>query len=85
MTRGDGVNLPVKFENFTGLYHYHCHDLEHEALRIMRNSRANPNGDGGDLQRGRPVRWRWQGMARASPSIGGGQRAEESHRLPLPC
>ncbi len=34
---GERVKLLVKFEDFTGLYLYHCHNLEHEDLGMMRN------------------------------------------------
>jgi FtsP/CotA-like multicopper oxidase with cupredoxin domain len=27
----------MKFENYTGIYLYHCHVLEHEDLGMMRN------------------------------------------------
>ena len=36
---GESVRLLVKFENYTGLYLYHCHNLEHEDLGMMRNYR----------------------------------------------
>jgi FtsP/CotA-like multicopper oxidase with cupredoxin domain len=34
---GERVRLLVKFEDFTGLYLYHCHNLEHEDMGMMRN------------------------------------------------
>jgi FtsP/CotA-like multicopper oxidase with cupredoxin domain len=34
---GERVKLLLKFEDFTGLYLYHCHNLEHEDLGMMRN------------------------------------------------
>jgi blue copper oxidase len=34
---GERVRLLVKFEEFTGLYLYHCHNLEHEDMGMMRN------------------------------------------------
>lgn len=34
---GQRVRLLVKFEDFTGLYLYHCHNLEHEDMGMMRN------------------------------------------------
>jgi FtsP/CotA-like multicopper oxidase with cupredoxin domain len=34
---GERVKLLVKFEDFTGLYLYHCHNLEHEDMGMMRN------------------------------------------------
>ena len=36
---GERVKLLLKFENYTGLYLYHCHNLEHEDLGMMRNYR----------------------------------------------
>jgi FtsP/CotA-like multicopper oxidase with cupredoxin domain len=27
----------MKFEDYTGIYLYHCHILEHEDLGMMRN------------------------------------------------
>ncbi|MBU2602539.1 MAG: multicopper oxidase domain-containing protein [Actinobacteria bacterium] len=37
---GERVRLLLKFEDFTGLYLYHCHNLEHEDLGMMRNYRV---------------------------------------------
>lgn len=34
---GERVKLLLKFEDFTGLYLNHCHNLEHEDLGMMRN------------------------------------------------
>lgn len=34
---GEQVKLLVKFENYPGLFLYHCHNLEHEDLGMMRN------------------------------------------------
>ncbi|NSW53267.1 MAG: multicopper oxidase domain-containing protein [Anaerolineae bacterium] len=34
---GESVKLLLRFEDFTGLYMYHCHNLEHEDLGMMRN------------------------------------------------
>jgi FtsP/CotA-like multicopper oxidase with cupredoxin domain len=36
---GERVKLLVKFEHYAGLYLYHCHNLEHEDLGMMRNYR----------------------------------------------
>jgi FtsP/CotA-like multicopper oxidase with cupredoxin domain len=36
---GERVKLLLKYEDFTGLYLYHCHNLEHEDLGMMRNYR----------------------------------------------
>ncbi len=33
------VTILLKFEDFTGLYLYHCHNLEHEDMGMMRNFR----------------------------------------------
>ena len=40
MMPGERVRLLMKFEDFTGLYLYHCHNLEHEDLGLMRNYRV---------------------------------------------
>ncbi len=37
---GERVKLLVKYEDFTGLYPFHCHNLEHEDLGMMRNYRV---------------------------------------------
>lgn len=34
---GEKVKILVKLEDFTGLYLYHCHNLEHEDMGMMRN------------------------------------------------
>lgn len=34
---GMRVKVLMKFEDFTGLFLYHCHNLEHEDLGMMRN------------------------------------------------
>jgi len=34
---GERVRILLKFEDFTGLYLYHCHNLEHEDMGMMRN------------------------------------------------
>jgi len=39
---GEKVRILVKFEDFTGLYLYHCHNLEHEDMGMMRNYRVDP-------------------------------------------
>ncbi len=36
---GERARVLLKFEDFTGLYLYHCHNLEHEDLGMMRNYR----------------------------------------------
>jgi len=37
---GERVKVLLKFEDFTGLYLYHCHNLEHEDMGMMRNFRV---------------------------------------------
>ncbi len=34
---GERVKLLLRFEDFTGMYVYHCHNLEHEDSGMMRN------------------------------------------------
>lgn len=34
---GERVKIVMRFEDFTGLYLYHCHNLEHEDMGMMRN------------------------------------------------
>lgn len=34
---GERVKLLMRFEDFPGLYLYHCHNLEHEDMGMMRN------------------------------------------------
>lgn len=36
---GERVRVLVRFENYAGLYLYHCHNLEHEDGGMMRNYR----------------------------------------------
>ncbi len=36
---GEKVRVLVRFENYTGMYLYHCHNLEHEDAGMMRNYR----------------------------------------------
>ena len=36
---GEKARVLLRFEDFTGLYLYHCHNLEHEDLGMMRNYR----------------------------------------------
>lgn len=31
------MDLIMRFENYKGLFHYHCHNLEHEDMGMMRN------------------------------------------------
>ncbi len=38
---GERVKIILKFEDFTGLYLYHCHNLEHEDMGMMRNYRVD--------------------------------------------
>lgn len=37
---GDRVKLLMRFKDYTGLYLYHCHMLEHEDSGLMRNYRV---------------------------------------------
>jgi FtsP/CotA-like multicopper oxidase with cupredoxin domain len=37
---GERVKVLLKFEDFEGLYLYHCHNLEHEDQGMMRNYRV---------------------------------------------
>lgn len=39
---GEKVKILVKFDDFTGLYLFHCHNLEHEDMGMMRNYRVDP-------------------------------------------
>jgi FtsP/CotA-like multicopper oxidase with cupredoxin domain len=34
---GERIKLLLRFEDFTGMYVYHCHNLEHEDAGMMRN------------------------------------------------
>jgi FtsP/CotA-like multicopper oxidase with cupredoxin domain len=38
---GERVKILMKFKDFTGLYLYHCHNLEHEDMGMMRNYRVD--------------------------------------------
>ncbi|NOX61648.1 MAG: multicopper oxidase family protein [Chloroflexi bacterium] len=37
---GERVQVQVEFKDYTGLYLYHCHNLEHEDMGMMRNYRV---------------------------------------------
>ena len=37
MMPGERIRLLLRFEDFTGKYVYHCHNLEHEDAGMMRN------------------------------------------------
>ena len=37
---GERVRVLIKFDDYTGLYLYHCHNLEHEDAGMMRNYRV---------------------------------------------
>lgn len=39
---GERVKVLIKFTHFSGLYIYHCHNLEHEDMGMMRNYYINP-------------------------------------------
>jgi len=34
---GERIRILVKFEDYSGLFLYHCHNLEHEDMGMMRN------------------------------------------------
>jgi suppressor of ftsI/bilirubin oxidase len=34
---GEKITILKRFDDYTGLYLYHCHNLEHEDLDMMRN------------------------------------------------
>ena len=34
---GERVKVLLKFEDYEGLFMYHCHNLEHEDMGMMRN------------------------------------------------
>ena len=34
---GETVRIAVQFDDYPGLFVYHCHTLEHEDLGMMRN------------------------------------------------
>jgi len=42
---GEWVRLLVRFETYPGLFLYHCHNLEHEDMGMMRNLYVLPAGD----------------------------------------
>jgi FtsP/CotA-like multicopper oxidase with cupredoxin domain len=37
---GERVRVLLRFEDYTGLFLYHCHMLEHEDSGLMRNYRV---------------------------------------------
>jgi FtsP/CotA-like multicopper oxidase with cupredoxin domain len=39
---GERVKLLLRFKDYTGLYLYHCHNLEHESQGMMRNYLVQP-------------------------------------------
>jgi FtsP/CotA-like multicopper oxidase with cupredoxin domain len=39
---GERVRFLLRFEDFTGKFVYHCHNLEHEDMGMMRNFQVNP-------------------------------------------
>lgn len=39
---GERVQIQMLFHSYTGLFLYHCHNLEHEDMGMMRNYRVNP-------------------------------------------
>jgi FtsP/CotA-like multicopper oxidase with cupredoxin domain len=34
---GETARVAVRFDDYAGLFVYHCHTLEHEDLGMMRN------------------------------------------------
>jgi FtsP/CotA-like multicopper oxidase with cupredoxin domain len=42
MMPGERVKLLLRFEDFSGMFVYHCHTLEHEDMGMMRNYRIEP-------------------------------------------
>jgi FtsP/CotA-like multicopper oxidase with cupredoxin domain len=34
---GERVRVLMRFEHYPGLFLYHCHNLEHEDMGMMRN------------------------------------------------
>ncbi len=46
---GERVRVQVQFQDYTGLFLYHCHNLEHEDMGMMRNYRVvDPAARGAD-------------------------------------
>jgi FtsP/CotA-like multicopper oxidase with cupredoxin domain len=43
---GETVRMQVTFSKHPGLYLYHCHNLEHEDMGMMRNFRIGPGRSG---------------------------------------
>ena len=39
---GETVDLLVRYSSYTGLFLYHCHNLFHEDMGMMRNLRIDP-------------------------------------------
>jgi FtsP/CotA-like multicopper oxidase with cupredoxin domain len=39
---GERVRLLIRFSDYPGLFLYHCHNLEHEDMGMMRNYRISP-------------------------------------------
>jgi FtsP/CotA-like multicopper oxidase with cupredoxin domain len=39
---GERIQMLVQYTNFTGLFLYHCHNLVHEDVGMMRNLRVDP-------------------------------------------
>jgi blue copper oxidase len=38
---GEQVKILMRFQDFPGVYLYHCHNLEHEDMGMMRNFRID--------------------------------------------
>ena len=39
---GQVVKILIKFEEFTGRYVFHCHNIEHEDMRMMGQFELQP-------------------------------------------
>ena len=39
---GEVVKILIKFEEFTGRYVFHCHNIEHEDMRMMAQFEVQP-------------------------------------------
>ncbi len=63
---GEKVRVLVRTSHFPGLFLYHCHNLEHEDMGMMRNYRLDQARDvrlevESSCPNGGPVRISWQG------------------------
>ncbi len=39
---GETIRLLIQYSHYTGLFLYHCHNLVHEDMGMMRNYRIDP-------------------------------------------